>query len=132
MKWPRRGKILPDDVAMAVANGLADYFAGDHGHRAKRLARMIGVSERTARHWIAGHHPPDAVSLLALVRMVPDVAARIDYLVGRNPAPHAADLAVLNALVQRLGGGGEAPKHANIFEYDRDDPRPALAGGGAP
>ena len=73
--FPKMGKTFPDDdeqkgdrlkYRMAIAAALKRELGGSH-RAIKIVMRWTGVSERTAKNWIAGSHGPAGEHLVSLM-----------------------------------------------------------------
>src|SRR3546814_8309912 len=53
--------------AVMIAQALRGELGSSH-RATKTLMRWTGASERTAKHWLAGHHGPGGGHLIALLR----------------------------------------------------------------
>ena len=125
--FPKMGKTFPDDderkvdrikYQMAIAAALKRELGGSH-RAIKIVMRWTGVSERTAKNWLAGSHGPAGAHLVALMRNSNEVLAAVLVLAGRGELKIGAGLhetretllQVLNVLDGLLGtseaGAGE-------------------------
>ncbi|WP_211095507.1 XRE family transcriptional regulator [Yoonia sediminilitoris] len=94
------GKTFPDDdegkvdrleYQMAIAAALKRELGG--AHRAiKTVMRWTGVSERTAKNWIAGSHGPSGEHLVELMRNSDEVLAAVLSLAGQSDLKIGAEL----------------------------------------
>src|SRR3546814_18905308 len=115
--------------------------------------RWTGASERTAKHWLAGHHGPGGGHLIALLRESETVYEAVLTAAGRRDAVVAARMLMAHGAVaevmamvrreisasaedsttsldQSAGGGGRASdgrKHDRINVPDQGLPRPMRA-----
>lgn len=125
--FPKMGKTFPDDderkvdrlkYQMAIAAALKRELGGSH-RAIKIVMRWTGVSERTAKNWLAGSHGPAGEHLVELMRNSNEVMAAVLVLSGRGELKIGARLhetreallQVLNVLDGLLGtseaGAGE-------------------------
>ena len=125
--FPKMGKTFPDDderkvdrlkYQMAIAAALKRELGGSH-RAIKIVMRWTGVSERTAKNWLAGSHGPAGEHLVELMRNSNEVLAAVLVLAGRGELKIGAGLhetreillQVLNVLDGLLGtseaGAGE-------------------------
>ncbi len=125
--FPKMGKTFPDDDERKVdrlkyQTAIAAALKRELGesHRAiKFVMRWTGVSERTAKNWLAGSHGPAGEHLVELMRNSNEVLAAVLVLAGRGELKIGAGLhetretllQVLNVLDGLLGtseaGAGE-------------------------
>lgn len=90
--FPKMGKTFPDDdegkvdrlkYQMAIAAALKRELGGSH-RAIKIVMRWTGVSERTAKNWLAGSHGPAGEHLVELMRNSNEVLAAVLSLAGRG------------------------------------------------
>ncbi|MEM6933535.1 MAG: hypothetical protein AAF526_08085 [Pseudomonadota bacterium] len=90
--FPKMGKTFPDDdernvdllnYRMAIAASLKRELGGSH-RAIKIVMRWTGVSERTAKNWLAGSHGPAGEHLVELMRNSNEVLAVVLSLAGRS------------------------------------------------
>jgi hypothetical protein len=98
--FPKMGKTFPDDdegkvdrikYQMAIAAALKRELGGSH-RAIKLVMRWTGVSERTAKNWLAGSHGPAGEHLVELMRNSNEVAAAVLSLAGRGELKIGAGL----------------------------------------
>ena len=98
--FPKMGKTFPDDderkvdrlkYQMAIAAALKRELGGSH-RAIKIVMRWTGVSERTAKNWLAGSHGPAGEHLVELIRNSNEVLAAVLVLVGRGELKIGAGL----------------------------------------
>ena len=90
--FPKMGKTFPDDdegkvdrlkYQMAIAAALKRELGGSH-RSIKIVMRWTGVSERTAKNWLAGSHGPAGEHLVELMRKSNEVLAAVLSLARRG------------------------------------------------
>lgn len=90
--FPKMGKTFPNDdegkldrlkYKMAIAAALKQELGGSH-RAIKIVMRWTGVSERTAKNWLAGSHGPAGEHLVELMRNSNEVMAAVLSLAGRD------------------------------------------------
>lgn len=98
--FPKMGKTFPDDdegkvdrlkYQMAIAAALKRELGGSH-RAIKIVMRRTGVSERTAKNWLAGSHGPAGEHLVELMRNSNEVLAAVLVLAGRGELKIGAGL----------------------------------------
>ncbi|MEX0328904.1 MAG: XRE family transcriptional regulator [Ruegeria sp.] len=98
--FPKMGKTFPDDderkvdrlkYQMAIAAALKRELGGSH-RAIKTAMRWTGVSERTAKNWLAGSHGPTGEHLVELMRNSNEVLAAVLSLSGRGELKVGAGL----------------------------------------
>ncbi len=98
--FPKMGKTFPDDderkvdrikYQMAIAAALKRELGGSH-RAIKIVMRWTGVSERTAKNWLAGSHGPAGEHLVELMRNSNEVLAAVLSLAGRGELKIGAGL----------------------------------------
>ncbi len=98
--FPKMGKTFPDDderkvdrlkYQMAIAAALKRELGGSH-RAIKIVMRWTGVSERTAKNWLAGTHGPAGEHLVELMRNSNEVMAAVLSLAGRGELQIGAGL----------------------------------------
>ncbi len=109
--FPKMGKTFPDDdegkvdrlkYQMAIAAALKRELGGSH-RVIKIVMRWTGVSERTAKNWLAGSHGPAGEHLVELIRNSNQVLAAVLVLSGRGELKIGAGLhETREALLQEL------------------------------
>src|SRR3546814_597706 len=135
--------------AVMIAQALRGELGSSH-RATKTLMRWTGASERTAKHWLAGHHGPGGGHLIALLRESETVYEAVLTAAGRRDAVVAARMLMAHGAVaevmamvrreisasaadsttsldQRAGGGGresDGRKHDRINVPDRGLSRP--------
>lgn len=98
--FPKTGKTFPDDDERKVdrleyQRAIAAALKRELGesHRAiKSVMRWAGVSERTAKNWLAGSHGPAGEHLVELMRNSNEVLAAVLSLAGRSELKIGAGL----------------------------------------
>jgi hypothetical protein len=135
--FPKKGNFFPGgndrengstNYAAMVATALRTELGNSH-RATKTVMRWTGASERTVKHWLAGHHGPGGEYLIVLMResetvyeAVLSAAGRRDAVVAaRMLAAHGAMVEVM-ALVQREMS---RPADASAMGADQHDGRPA-------
>jgi hypothetical protein len=118
--FPKKGNFFPGgndpengstNYATMIATALRKELGNSH-RATKTVMRWTGASERTVKHWLAGHHGPGGEYLIALMResevvfeAVLTAADRRDAVVAaRVLAAHATMVEVMD-LVEREGFG---------------------------
>src|SRR6056297_1238592 len=98
--FPKMGKTFPDGdegkvdrlkYQMAIAAALKRELGGSH-RAIKLVMRWTGVSERTAKNWLAGSHGPAGEHLVELMRNSDEVLAAVLVLAGRGELKIGAGL----------------------------------------
>ncbi len=98
--FPKMGKTFPDNderkvdrlkYQMAIAAALKRELGGSH-RAIKIVMRWTGVSERTAKNWLAGSHGPAGEHLVELMRNSNQVLAAVLSLAGRGELKIGAGL----------------------------------------
>ncbi len=98
--FPKMGKTFPDDderkvdrlkYQIAIAAALKRELGGSH-RAIKIVMRWTGVSERTAKNWLAGSHGPAGEHLVELMRNSDEVLAAVLVLAGRGELKIGAGL----------------------------------------
>ncbi|WP_281972362.1 XRE family transcriptional regulator [Ruegeria faecimaris] len=98
--FPKMGKTFPDDdewkvdrlkYQVAIAAALKRELGGSH-RAIKIVMRWTGVSERTAKNWLAGSHGPAGEHLVELMRNSNEVLAAVLSLAGRGELRMGAGL----------------------------------------
>ncbi|MEO9781601.1 MAG: XRE family transcriptional regulator [Sedimentitalea sp.] len=98
--FPKMGKTFPDDdeakvdrlkYQMAIAAALKRELGGSH-RAIKIVMRWTGVSERTAKNWLAGAHGPAGEHLVELMRNSNEVSFAVLSLAGRSELKVGAGL----------------------------------------
>ena len=98
--FPKMGKTFPDDdegkvdrlkYQMAIAAALKRELGGSH-RAIKIVMRWTGVSERTAKNWLASSHGPAGEHLVELMRNSNEVLAAVLVLAGRGELKIGAGL----------------------------------------
>ncbi len=92
--FPKKGNVLPNadgevrlEVSYRQTIAAALHRDLDGTHRAvKTTMRWTGVSERTAKNWIAGSHGPSGEHLISLMRHSDEVLIGLLTLAGRGEA----------------------------------------------
>ena len=110
--FPKMGKTFPNgdgkrinriEYQAAVAAALKRELGGSH-RAIKTVMKWTGVSERTAKNWIAGSHGPAGEHLVELLRNSNEVVATVLSLSARNELQIAAGLhEARETLLQALG-----------------------------
>lgn len=142
--FPKKGNSFPGgndrengstNYTAIVATALRKELGGSH-RATKTVMRWTGASERTVKHWLAGHHGPSGAHLIALIReseamyeAVLMAANRRDALVAaRMLAAHATMIEVMAAVQQARSGppqvGSVSPvRHGDPTGTRLDDPK---------
>ena len=110
--FPKIGKTFPNgdrsrinllEYQVAIAAALKRELGGSH-RAIKTVMRWTGVSERTAKNWIAGSHGPSGEHLIELLRNSDEVVAAVLSLSGRTELQIGAGLQeTRETLLQVLG-----------------------------
>jgi hypothetical protein len=115
---PKMGSSLPisavDSVTasyeLAISTALRSELGGSH-QAIKTLMRWTGVSERTAKSWLAGSAGPSGAHLIALMSASELVFEVVLRLAGRNWPPTANSVPdatnLLRQAIALLEGGRE-------------------------
>jgi len=122
--FPKKGNVFPNadgevrlevNYRQTIAAALRRELGGTH-QAVKRTMRWTGVSERTAKNWIAGSHGPSGEHLIALMLHSDEVLIGLLTLAGRDEAIVALRLVemrdrlgeirqLIDALIDRAGDG---------------------------
>jgi len=103
---------ISEDIGQSLGTALRDRF-GDLSSPAKRLARILGISEPTARGMLAGKLPATPIFLQALDALGPKIAAGVlERLIGKQEASTARLHAVETSL-RELAEHVEAIRNGN-------------------
>ena len=122
--FPKKGNVFPNadgevrpevNYRQTIAAALRRELGGTH-QAVKRTMRWTGVSERTAKNWIAGSHGPSGEHLIALLRHSDEVLIDLLTLAGRDEAIVALRLVemrdrleeirqLIDAMLDREGDG---------------------------
>lgn len=107
--FPKKGKVFPGEndrnndgmtYAAMIAKALRSELGNTH-QAAKTVMQWTGASERTAKHWLAGHHGPAGDYLIVLMRESEAVFEAVLSAAGRRDAIVAARmLAAHGAMVE--------------------------------
>ena len=110
--FPKKGKVFPGgndrenggtNYATMIATALR-LELGDSHRATKTVMRLTGASERTVKHWLAGHHGPGGDYLIALMRESDAVFEAVLAAAGRCDAVVAARmLAAHGTMVEVMG-----------------------------
>ena len=110
--FPKMGKTFPNgygkrinriEYQAAIAAALKRELGGSH-RAIKTVMKWTGVSERTAKNWIAGFHGPAGEHLIELLRNSDQVVATVLSLSTRTEFQIAAELQeARETLLQALG-----------------------------
>src|SRR5690606_38473638 len=117
--FPKKGNFLPGgndrengrmDYAAIIATALRTEL-GDSHRAAKTVMRWTGASERTVKHWLAGHHVPGGEYLIVIMResaavfeTVLEAAGRRDAIIAaRMLAAHGTMVEVMTMLERERG-----------------------------
>ena len=123
--FPKMGKTFPNgygkrinriEYQAAIAAALKRELGGSH-RAIKTVMRWTGVSERTAKNWLAGSHGPAGEHLIELRQSADEVLAAVLALSGRSDLKIGAGLQetreillhLLEALDILLGAPGAEP-----------------------
>ncbi len=95
------------DYRIEIAAALKRELGGSH-QAIKVTMNWTGVSERTAKNWLAAAHGPAGEHLVELMRNSDEVARTVLTLCGRSEAGIALEMEGLrNALIQMLSATEE-------------------------
>ena len=92
--FPKKGNVFPNadgevrlevNYRQTIAAALRRELGGTH-QAVKRTMRWTGVSERTAKNWIAGSNGPSGEHLISLLRHSDEVLIGLFTLTGRDEA----------------------------------------------
>jgi hypothetical protein len=92
--FPKKGNVFPNadgevrvevNYRQTIAVALRQELGGTH-RAVKTTMRWTGVSERTAKNWIAGSHGPSGEHLISLMRHSDEVLIGLLTLAGRGEA----------------------------------------------
>ena len=92
--FPKKGNVFPNadgearlevNYRQTIATALRQELGGTH-RAVKTTMRWTGVSERTAKNWIAGSHGPSGEHLISLMRHSDEVLIGLLTLAGRGEA----------------------------------------------
>jgi hypothetical protein len=110
--FPKMGKTFPNvdgkkinriEYPTAIAAALNRELGGSH-RAIKTVMKWTGVSERTAKNWIAGFHGPAGEHLIELLRNSDEVVATVLSLSARTELQIAVGLhEACETLLQALG-----------------------------
>jgi hypothetical protein len=98
---PQGGEITEKEFAEAVARALEIEF-GTSAHAASTIMRWTGVSERSAKNWLAGCHGPSGSNLLLLARHCASVRQMIFRLMGMPSLALTGSLNAVRALLESM------------------------------
>ena len=108
--FPKMGKTFPDEDGRRVDR--LEYQAAisaalkrelGESHRAiKTVMRWTGVSERTAKNWLAGSHGPAGEHLVQLMRHSDEVLVVVLGIAGRDSSKAAVMLSELRTALARM------------------------------
>ena len=108
--FPKMGRTFPSEdgrrvgrleYQMAIAAALKRELGGSHTV-IKVLMRWTGVSERTAKNWIAGTHGPAGEHLIWLMCHSQEVLAAVLALSGREAYGIVIELVTLRSALARM------------------------------
>jgi hypothetical protein len=127
--FPKKGNLFPGGndrengsgkYASIIATALQKELGNSH-RATKTVMRWTGASERTVKHWLAGHNGPGGAYLIVLMRESETVYEAVLAAAGRRDAIVAArvlaahrTIAEVMALIDREKGGppGTRPMEA--------------------
>ncbi|WP_424944148.1 XRE family transcriptional regulator [Aliiroseovarius crassostreae] len=89
------------DYRLEIAAALRREFGGSH-QAIKASMNWTGVSERTAKNWLAGAHGPAGEHLIELMRHSDEVAETVLALCGRSEVAISLDLTCLRTALVRM------------------------------
>lgn len=129
--FPKKGNIFrggsdrengSTNYASLIATALRTELGSSH-RATKTVMRWTGASERTVKHWLAGHHGPGGEYLIVLMRKSEAVyeavlaaAGRRDALVAARVLATQATMVELMAMAEREGAG---PAYAGLLGVDQ-------------
>ncbi len=108
--FPKMGKTFPDDnerkidrltYQMAIAAALKRELGGSH-RAIKTTMRWTGVSERTAKNWLAGSHGPAGEHLIELMRHSEEVCIAVLRLSERDNCGLALEIKEIHSALSRV------------------------------
>lgn len=111
------GKLIDRSIYQSeIAAALKRELGGSH-RAIKAVMRWTGVSESTAKNWIAGNHGPAGEHLIELLRHSDEVVAAVLIMSGRNELNIAATIQegrkhlsrALHQIDELLAGGTQVP-----------------------
>ena len=118
--FPKKGNFFPGgndrengstDYASMIAEALRTELGNSH-RATKTVMRWTGATERTVKHWLAGHHGPGGKYLIVLMRKseavyeaVLTAADRRDAVVAARMLAAQRTMVEVMALVQRERSG---------------------------
>jgi hypothetical protein len=108
--FPKKGNFFPggndrENGSASYASMIAQALRRELGssHRAtKTVMHWTGASERTAKHWLAGHHGPGGGYLIVLMRESEAVCEAILTAAGRRDAVIAARMLAAHGKVAEV------------------------------
>lgn len=110
--FPKKGNFFPGEndrenggtnYAAMIATALRAELGNSH-RATKTVMRWTGASERTVKHWLAGHHGPGGAYLVVLMRESETVYEAVLTAAGRRDAVVATRvLAAHGTMVEVMG-----------------------------
>ena len=86
---------------MAIAATLKRELGGSH-RAIKTVMRWTGVSERTAKNWLAGSHSPAGEHLVVSMRYSEEVSVAVMKLPGRQNFQLVLEITELQSTLSRV------------------------------
>ena len=108
--FPKMGKTFPSGndwkrdrptYQMAIASALKRELGGSH-QAIKTTMRWTGVSERTAKNWLAGSHGPAGQHLIELMRRSEEVCLAVLILSERDNYGLALDIKEIHLKLSKM------------------------------
>lgn len=113
--FPKKGNFFPGgndretggtNYASMIAAALRTEL-GDSHRATKTVMRWTGASERTVKHWLAGHHGPGGEYLIVLMRESEAVFEAVMIAADRREAAVAARILVAHQTILQVVGLAE-------------------------
>jgi hypothetical protein len=110
--FPKKGNLFPgendrendrQDYAAMIATALRTELGNSH-RAIKSVMRWTGASERTVKHWLAGHHGPGGPYLIVLMRESDAVFEAVLSATGRHDTLIAARVLAAHGTMIELWG----------------------------
>ena len=108
--FPKMGKTFSDDdegkvdllkYQVAISAALKQELGGSH-RAIKTVMRWTGVSERTAKNWLAGSHGPAGEHLMELMRHSDEVCVAVYRLSERENYGLALEIKQVHSALSRI------------------------------
>lgn len=136
--FPKKGNLFPggndrenssQGYAAIIATALRKELGNSH-RATKTVMRWTGASERTVKHWLAGHHGPGGSYLIVLMseseavyEAVLNAADRRDAVVAARVLVAHGTLVEVMGLVEREGAGLSDPHATGAERHDGEAER---------